>query len=155
MPVPGPGRDQAPKLRTSIPGPRSRELSAKLARLENPAFSERRAARAAPGEGGETLVLARGEGSNLFDVDDNRYLDLAAGFGAAILGHGPSPAHAAAAAQLGRLTQGLGDLYATDVKVALLEALAAIHPDPEARVMLSQSGADAVTAALKTCVLAT
>ena len=147
--------DLAPELRTSIPGPRSRELSAKLARLENPAFSERRAARAAPGEGGETLVLARGEGSNLFDVDDNRYVDLAAGFGAAILGHGASPAHAAALAQLGRLTQGLGDLYATDVKVALLEALAAILPDPGARVMLSQSGADAVTAALKTCVLAT
>lgn len=155
MPVPGPGRDQAPNLRTSIPGPRSRELSAKLAHLENPAFSERRALRASPAEGGETLVLARGEGSNLFDVDDNRYVDLAAGFGAAILGHGPSPAHAAAAAQLGRLTQGLGDLYATDVKVALLEALASLHPDPEARVMLSQSGADAVTAALKTCVLAT
>lgn len=147
--------DLAPQLRTNIPGPRSRELSAKLARLENPAFSERRAARAAPGEGGETLVLARGEGSNLFDVDDNRYVDLAAGFGAAILGHGPSVAHDAAAAQLRRLTQGLGDLYATDVKVALLEALAAIHPDPEARVMLSQAGADAVTAALKTCVLAT
>ncbi len=147
--------DLAPELRTSIPGPRSRELSAKLGRLENPAFSERRAARAAPGEGGETLVLARGEGSNLFDVDANRYVDLAAGFGAAILGHGPSPAHAAASAQVGRLTQGLGDLYATDVKVALLEALAAIHPDPESRVMLCQSGADAVTAALKTCVLET
>ncbi len=114
----------------------------------------RRAARLAQTDAA-TVVFARGEGSNLFDVDDNRFVDLAAGFGSAILGHGPSPAHAAAAAQLGTLAQGLGDLYPTDRKIELLDALAALHPDHDARVMLTQSGADAVTAALKTAVLAT
>jgi hypothetical protein len=34
------------------------------------------------------IVLASGKGSNVFDVDGNRYVDLAAGFGAVLLGHG-------------------------------------------------------------------
>src|SRR5207244_1225552 len=42
-----------------------------------------------------------------------------------------------------------------DAKVALTERLSALHPEPGARVILGQSGADAVTAALKTAVLAT
>ncbi len=155
MPVPPATLDQPPRILTAPPGPRSRELFARLAAVENPAFTERRAARAAPGEDGATIVLARGEGSNLYDADDNRYVDLAAGFGSVILGHGPSPAHAAATLQIGCLAQGLGDLYASDRKVELLERLTALHPDPGARAMLTQSGADAVTAALKTAVLAT
>ena len=101
------------------------------------------------------MVFVRGVGSNLFDADGNRFVDLAAGFGSAILGHGPSPAHAAAEAQLGTLAQGLGDLYPTDRKIELLDELATLHPDPDARVILTQSGADAVTAAIKTAMLAT
>ena len=101
------------------------------------------------------IVLSRGHGSNLWDADENRFVDLAAGFGAAILGHGPSPAHDAAKAQADRLVQGLGDLYSTETKLELLERLAALLPSKGARAMLCQAGADAVTAALKTAVLAT
>lgn len=123
--------------------------------MENPAFAERRAARFDASPDAASIVLGRGEGERLWDVDGNCYLDLAAGFGAAILGHGPSAAHDAAREQIGSLTQGLGDLYSSERKVELLEALVAIYPAPGARAMLTQSGADAVTAALKTCVLAT
>jgi 4-aminobutyrate aminotransferase-like enzyme len=155
-----PERAEPPRLETAIPGPRSREAMQRLSALECPAFAERRKGRAAASGGDfEPIVLARGHGANVDDVDGNRYVDLAAGFGAAILGHGPSPAHAAAAAQLGVLAQGLGDLYASDVKVALVERLAALLPrgpgEAPARVLLAQSGADAVTAALKTAVLTT
>jgi 4-aminobutyrate aminotransferase/(S)-3-amino-2-methylpropionate transaminase len=101
------------------------------------------------------IVLARGRGANLWDVDDNRYVDLAAGFGSVLLGHAAEPITRAIVSQSERLTQGLGDLYASDVKVALLERLAAIHPSKGARVLLCQSGADAVTGALKTAMLAT
>jgi 4-aminobutyrate aminotransferase/(S)-3-amino-2-methylpropionate transaminase len=150
------GGSLPPDLRVVPPGPRSRETATRLGLVECPAFEERRRGRAlASGLDASGIVLARGRGANVWDVDDNRYVDLAAGFGAAILGHGPSPAHDAARAQLDVLVQGLGDLYASDVKVKLLERLAALHPTPGARVMLCQSGADAVTAALKTATLAT
>ncbi|HTJ85155.1 MAG TPA: aminotransferase class III-fold pyridoxal phosphate-dependent enzyme [Polyangiaceae bacterium] len=146
----------SPLLSTPVPGPRSRALSERVGAVECPAFEERRRGRAASaGTDTSAIVLGRGHEANLWDADDNRYVDLAAGFGAAILGHGPSAAHAAAKLQIDRLVQGLGDLYATDTKLALLERLAALHPSSHARVMLCQSGADAVTAGLKTAVLAT
>jgi 4-aminobutyrate aminotransferase/(S)-3-amino-2-methylpropionate transaminase len=82
-------------------------------------------------------------------------VDLAAGFGALVLGHA-SPALLGALADQGpKLALALGDLYASDVKVRLLERLAALDPRPGARALLGQSGGDAVTAALKTARLAT
>ena len=101
------------------------------------------------------IVLASGRGSNLFDVDGNRYVDLCAGFGALLLGHGATPVLRAVEAQAERLLQALGDVYAADTKVALLERLASLHPGVRPRVLLGQSGGDAVTAAIKTARLAT
>src|SRR5262249_58053683 len=49
----------------------------------------------------------------------------------------------------------VGDVYATDAKIALLERLASLHPGVRPRVLLGQSGSDAITAALKTARLAT
>ena len=72
-----------------------------------------------------------------------------------LLGHGHPALAAAMSAQSQRLTQGLGDVYASDTKLLLLERLASLYPEPGAKVLLTQSGADAVTAALKTAVLAT
>jgi 4-aminobutyrate aminotransferase/(S)-3-amino-2-methylpropionate transaminase len=54
-----------------------------------------------------------------------------------------------------RLLQSLGDVHPSDVKVACLERIAALYPGGAARVILGQSGADAVSAALKTAALAT
>jgi 4-aminobutyrate aminotransferase/(S)-3-amino-2-methylpropionate transaminase len=59
------------------------------------------------------------------------------------------------AAQQARLTLALGDVYAADVKAPLCEELARLFPEKGARVMLGLSGADAITAALKTAMLAT
>lgn len=149
-------RDEgSPRISGPVPGLRSRELGRSLDAVDCPAFLERRRERALTADDGAGLVLAAGRGANLFDADDNRFVDLAAGFGAAILGHGPSPAHDAASAQIGVLAQGLGDLYASDVKIALLERLCALLASGPARALLCQSGADALTAAIKTAVLAT
>src|SRR5258706_2060452 len=49
----------------------------------------------------------------------------------------------------------LGDLYPSDAKIALTERLSELYPAKGARVMLGQSGSDAVSAALKTAKLAT
>lgn len=100
------------------------------------------------------IVLARGVGSNLFDSDGNRYVDLAGGFGALILGHTHPEVIAALQEQSACLTQALGDLYPSEQKIALLERLCALYPG-EARAIIGQSGSDAVSAALKTAVLHT
>jgi 4-aminobutyrate aminotransferase/(S)-3-amino-2-methylpropionate transaminase len=101
------------------------------------------------------IVYASGSGSNVVDVDGNRYVDLAAGFGALLLGHRPAKIARALTLQADRLWMALGDLYASDAKVALIERLADLYPVRGARVLLGQSGSDAVTAALKTAKLVT
>ena len=148
--------DERPEIRVTPPGPQSKSATLRLERVECPAFGGRREARSATA-GVETapIVLASGRGSNLHDVDGNRYVDLAAGFGAALLGHGATAVARALEAQSERLVQGLGDVYAAEAKVGLLERLAALHPGEKPRVLLGQSGSDAVTAALKTAMLAT
>ncbi len=134
----------------------SRSALARLEQVECPAFGRRRQDRQAE-SGAEMLpiVLSSGKGSNIFDVDGNRYVDLCAGFGALVLGHAATPVLRAIAGQAERLVQALGDVYAADAKVALLERLASLHPGVRPRVILGQSGSDAITAALKTARLAT
>jgi 4-aminobutyrate aminotransferase/(S)-3-amino-2-methylpropionate transaminase len=109
---------------------------------------------AQPG-GPSGVVYASALGSNVTDVDGNRYVDLAAGFGAQLLGHRHATVQRALVLESERLHQALGDVYPSDAKVSLVERLSRLHPDPDARVILAQSGSDAVTAALKTAALAT
>ncbi len=91
----------------------------------------------------------------MVDADGNRYVDLTSGFGVALIGHGHPAVVGAVKEQADALLHALGDLYPSSVKIELLEKLCALSPWPEARAMLSLSGADAVTAALKTAVMAT
>ena len=150
--------DEPPEMRVAprrarCRGARSRGSSRSSARRS----AARRDARAEQ-SGAEMLpiVLASGKGSNLFDVDGNRYVDLCAGFGALLLGHAcDARARAPSRARPSGSMQALGDVYSADAKIALLERLAALHPGVRPRVLLGQSGSDAVTAALKTARLAT
>lgn len=128
----------------------------RLSVVESPAFEARREARAEEsGADQAPIVYATGRGANLVDVDGNRYVDLTAGFGALVLGHAPNAATEAAAEKARELALALGDVYASEVKVEACEAIARLFPEPGARVLLGLSGADAVTAALKTAALAT
>jgi 4-aminobutyrate aminotransferase/(S)-3-amino-2-methylpropionate transaminase len=143
-------------MRVAPPGPMSRAAALRLEQVECPAFGRRREARASAA-GAEMLpiVLASGEGANVVDVDGNRYVDLCAGFGALLLGHGARAVRRAVEAQAERLLMALGDVYSADAKIGLLERLAALHPGHAPKVLLGQSGSDAVTAAIKTATLAT
>jgi 4-aminobutyrate aminotransferase / (S)-3-amino-2-methylpropionate transaminase / 5-aminovalerate transaminase len=146
----------APRIVSSPPGPRSRQWAARARRTEPPAFEARRRTREkTSGSDQSPIVYARGDGSNVTDVDGNRYVDLTAGFGALLLGHRPKAITAAVSKQDKKLVLALGDVYASEPKIALIEALAALYPAPHARVFLGLSGADAITAAMKTAVLAT
>ena len=147
--------DLLPSIRVAPPGPRSRELATRLGAVESPSVDARREARAIDDDDHVGIVYAEGSGANVVDVDGNRYVDLVAGFGALLLGHAPGRVLAAVVEQEKRLGLALGDVYGSDAKLALCERLAQLYPEPGARVMLGMSGADAVTAALKSAALAT
>jgi 4-aminobutyrate aminotransferase / (S)-3-amino-2-methylpropionate transaminase / 5-aminovalerate transaminase len=150
-----PGQE-LPDVRVPPPGPRSRELALRLAAVESPSVDARRAAREKDSSAEQgAIVYASARGANVFDADGNRYVDLAAGFGALLLGHARAEVMSAVDEQQRRLGLALGDVYGSEAKLALCERLAKLYPSAGARVMLGTSGADAVTAALKTAVLAT
>src|SRR5438552_13888807 len=95
---------EPPRIVVPPPGPASRAMSAKLAAIECPAFDARRELRAlVSGEPQGPIVYANGKGSNVVDVDGNRYVDLTAGFGALLLGHAPRRVARALEAQSERL----------------------------------------------------
>ncbi len=127
----------------------------RLRAVECPAFGHRREQRPGGAHGPQPIVLSRGEGCYVWDADGKRYLDLVAGFGSVLLGHGHPAILDAAQRQSHRLVQGLGDVYASEPKLELLEALAAMHGESGAQVLLGQAGGDAVAAAMKTASLAT
>jgi len=80
-----------PDVRVPPPGPQSRALSSRLAAVECPSVEARRQGRTEEsGEDQSQIVYARGEGANVVDVDGNLYVDLAAAFGALLLGHKPA-----------------------------------------------------------------
>lgn len=145
-----------PQVDVPPPGPRSRAIAARLSRVDNPSFDERRADRAEKsGEDHTPIAYASARGSNVTCADGNRYVDLCMGFGACIFGHAPPWLVEEVARVQSELPLALGDVYASEAKAVCEEKLAALFPEKGARVILGLSGADAVTAALKTAVLAT
>ena len=152
-----PGNDE-PTIRVKPPGPQSRTWLTRAARASAPmgpaaARGLSKVVRADVPAG--SIVYATGKGSNVINVDGNRYVDLAAGFGALLLGHAHPRILKVLELQAPRLLQALGDVYPSEPKIALSDRLVALFPEPGARVILGQSGADAVSAALKTAMLAT
>jgi len=57
------------------------------------------------------LFWRSGLGANLLDVDDNRFVDLGAGFGAAVLGYAHPALVEALRAQAGELQHAMGDVF--------------------------------------------
>jgi 4-aminobutyrate aminotransferase-like enzyme len=139
--------DLLPDMRAVPPGPLARSLARELARLEAPGVNTVRGAEHA-------VPWLEACGTNVLDVDGNRYLDLTSGFGVAAIGHRNPRVVAAVVAQSARLLHGLGDVAAHPARVALARRLVALAPFP-ARVYFAISGADAVEIALKTAQLAT
>lgn len=97
----------------------------------------------------------RAEGSHVWDVDGNRYVDLTAGFGVAAVGHAHPRIVEAIRAQAGRLCHGMGDVHPPAIKVELLERLAELSPYADGRAVLASPGGEAVEIALKTACLFT
>ena len=139
---------ELPEIRAGVPGPQSRALADRLARVES-----RNVTFLGPPE---PIFWERASGSNVWDVDGNRFVDLTAAFGVAGVGHAHPEVVRAIASQAEVLLHGMGDVHPPALKVALLEALVARFPGGgPARAILGSSGSDAVEMALKTAQLAT
>jgi acetylornithine/LysW-gamma-L-lysine aminotransferase len=100
------------------------------------------------------IALVRGEGAYLFDADGRRYLDAMSNYGVAILGHADPEYAAALTEQLHTLATGHQSFY-SDVRAELLREIAGIAPAGLTRYFLSNSGAEAIEAALKFARVAT
>lgn len=139
------------EIRTEIPGPRSKALASELQDFEcqNVTYIDE----------GFPIFWERAQGSNVWDVDGNRYLDLTAAFGVAGLGHSNPVLTAAMSAQAARLLHGMGDVHPSAQKAAVCRRLSELTFERwglgRGKTILCNSGFEAVEAALKTALLAT
>lgn len=138
-----------PQILTPIPGPKSRALAERLGRVEsqNVTFAN----------SDWPIFWERAEGTNVWDVDGNRFLDFTSAFAVSGLGHGNAGVVSALKEQADLLLHGMGDVHPAEVKVALCEKLSAITFERwgagEGKAILCNAGFEAVEAALKTAYL--
>lgn len=138
-----------PVIQTTIPGPHSRALAAKLARFE---------ARTITWMSEDFPVFwERAEGANVWDVDGNRFLDFTSAFAVTSLGHSAPVLREALTKQAQSLLHVMGDVHPAASKAELCEALSAITFERwgvgAGKTFLTNSGSEAVEAALKTALL--
>jgi acetylornithine aminotransferase len=94
------------------------------------------------------VVLARGDGARVWDVDGREYVDLLGGIAVNVLGH----AHPAIVEAVSRQVATLGhtsNLAIHEPGVLLAERLQELVGGPGSRVLFTNSGAEANEAALK------
>jgi len=140
-----------PDLQTEVPGPRSHALAHELRAYESRNVTYM--------DDSWPVFWERAEGVNVWDADGNRFLDLTSAFGVAGLGHRNSEVVAAMHEQADQLLHGMGDVHPTRLKGELCRELSKITFErwegSAGKVVLSNSGFEAVETALKTARLAT
>ncbi|MGC9393939.1 MAG: aspartate aminotransferase family protein [Anaerolineae bacterium] len=102
----------------------------------------------------QPIVLVRGEGAHVWDIDGTEYIDCVGGHGAANMGHAHPAVVAAVTAQAQRLFLSPNGFY-NDMRAQLLKELVRIAPPGIERAFLCSSGTEAVEAVLKFARLTT
>ena len=138
--------DLLPKMSTSVPGPKSIALSEEIRQLEAPGINTLYNDR-------PNIFWHSALGSNVLDVDGNRYIDLTSGFGVAALGHRHPKVVQAINHQSEVLVHGLGDAIGHPLRLEVAKRLKQISPIKDTRVYFAISGSDAVEIAVKTALL--
>ena len=101
------------------------------------------------------LEVDRGEGSWLITRDGQRYLDYSSGIGVTNTGHAHPRVAAAVAAQAQKLLHGQQNILYHEPGLRLYERLPGLLPGGPYQAFLSNSGAEAVEAAVKLARVAT
>ncbi len=128
----------APDVRTPLPGPIAQAIIARDEAVTSPSLT-----RVYP------LVVQRARGCVIEDVDGNRFLDFNAGIAVVAAGHAHPAVNAAIHAQVDDVLHYCSSDFYLPAHADVCERLAALAPMPDARVFLSNSGTEAVEAALK------
>jgi len=101
------------------------------------------------------LTVDRGEGSWLITTDGERYLDYSSGIGVTNTGHAHPRVVAAVQAQAAKLLHGQQNIVYHEPGLRLYERLQGLLPGGPWQAFLSNSGAEAVEAAVKLARVAT
>jgi 4-aminobutyrate aminotransferase len=130
---------QAPSIRTELPGPNARQCIARDERVTSPSYT-----RVYP------LVVARGLGAVIEDVDGNRFLDFNAGIAVCSTGHCHPRVVEAIHRQSSQLIHMSGTDFYYHSQFELAEKLTQITPGKfPKKVFFTNSGTEAVEAAFK------
>ncbi|MBI2976378.1 MAG: aminotransferase class III-fold pyridoxal phosphate-dependent enzyme, partial [Chloroflexi bacterium] len=122
----------------NVPGPKAQALLQRDAATISPSYPR-----------DYPFVMARGKGTEVWDVDDNRYLDFAAGIAVCATGHSHPDVVRAIQQQAERFIHISSDFY-HESWIKLGEKLDEIAPFKEdALCFMTNSGAEAVEAAIK------
>ena len=134
-----------PSIITPLPGPRARQLIARDAAVVSPSYTR-----------GYPLVMARGSGATVEDVDGNVFLDCAAGIAVNATGHAHPDVVRAVTEQAGRFLHMSGTDFYYEPQVRLAEEMAAVAPvGGPARSFFGNSGTEAIEACIKLARYAT
>ncbi len=134
-----------PDIRTPLPGPKAAALIARDAAVISPSYT-----RSYP------LVIARGSGCAVEDVDGNVFLDCAAGIAVNATGHSHPDVVRAVTAQAQQFLHMSGTDFYYEPQVQVAEALVAVAPmDGPVRAFFGNSGTEAIEACLKLARYAT
>jgi len=101
------------------------------------------------------LVVDRGEGSWLFTTDGQRYLDYSSGIGVVNTGHAHPRVVAAIQEQAAKLLHGQQNIGYHEAGLRLYDRLSRLLPGDGWAAFLSNSGAEAIEAAVKVARVAT
>jgi 4-aminobutyrate aminotransferase len=134
-----------PKLVTSLPGPNAKKAVERDARFVSPSYTR-----------DYPLVVKRGRGALVEDVDGNVFLDFAAGIAVCSTGHCHPQVVEAIQKQAAELIHMSGTDFYYESMARLAERLGKMVPGAEAkRVYFGNSGTEAVEAAIKLARYAT
>jgi 4-aminobutyrate aminotransferase len=128
-----------PRMKTDVPGPRAQALLERDNQYVSPSYT-----RAYP------LVVERGSGAVIEDVDGNLFLDFTAGIAVTSTGHCHPEVVAAIQEQAANLLHMSGTDFYYKPQIDLAQRLAELAPGSSPkRVFFTNSGAEALEAALK------
>ncbi|PWU05869.1 MAG: aspartate aminotransferase family protein [Verrucomicrobia bacterium] len=138
-----------PQVTLPIPGQKSQALARRLHAVESQNITYLDAE--------FPIFWKRAGGVNVWDVDDNRFLDFTSAFGVMSLGHDSPPIRHALEQQASELWHAMGDVHPSERKVELCEMLSKLTFERwglgRAKTILCNSGSESIEAALKTALL--
>jgi 4-aminobutyrate aminotransferase / (S)-3-amino-2-methylpropionate transaminase / 5-aminovalerate transaminase len=126
------------ELRTEIPGPRSREILERKERVVADPLSIY-----------IPVVIERGEGATLTDVDGNTFIDFTGGVGCLNVGHSHPRVVEAAQEQLERFSHTDFTIVPYETYVRLAERLCELAPIANAKAAFFNAGTEAIENAIK------